>query len=224
MEMTPRVGLLGGTGTEGRALALRLVRSGREVVIGSRSADRAVRAAAEIRAVAGDGRIAGTTNAEAAAAASIVFVTVPFAALDALVDTVADRLAGKIVVDVVNPLRFRDGWYETVSPPEGSVAEHLRARLPGARMVSGLKTVSAAALALDAPIGGDVLVCGDDHEAKAALCDLLAGIGATVIDAGPLRAARDIEHMGAFLLNLNRRLGATTSLRVIRDPDGGRDP
>ncbi len=219
-----RVGLLGGTGAEGRALALRLARGGWEVVIGSRSADRAVRIAAAIQPTGGGGRVVGATNPEVAQSASIVFITVPFQALDTVLATVADRLAGRIVVDVVNPLRLRDGWYEAVSPAEGSVTEYLQARLPNARIVSGLKTISAGSLALDAPIRGHVFVCGDDPEAKEVLCDLLAGIGASVIDAGALRAARDLERVTAFLLNLNRRLHATTSLRVVTDRrEGGGD-
>jgi len=158
-------------------------------------------------------------NAEAATLAETLFLTLPLGGLDAVLDEVGAAVGGKIVVDVVNPLHLRHDRFVLADLPEGSAAEYIQRRLPGARVVSTLKTNSAASLArLGSPIDGDVLVCGDDSDARAAVSALLTSVDAHVVDVGPLDMARHIEHAAALLLNLNRRLKASTSLRIIGLP------
>jgi NADPH-dependent F420 reductase len=213
------VGLLGGTGPEGLGLALRLANAGHAIVIGSRSVSRAERAARHVAETVGSARIRGMANVEAARLAEIVILTLPFEGLDATLAAVRDAVSGKIVVDVVNPLRLRDDRFVLANLPEGSAAEHIRQRLPGARVVSALKTNSATSLArLGTPIDGDVLVCGDDAGARAAISALLASADARVVDVGALAMAGHIEHATALLVNLNRRLKTSTSLRIVGLP------
>jgi NADPH-dependent F420 reductase len=214
-----QVGLLGGTGPEGLGLALRLAGAGHDVLIGSRSEARAGRASRHVAETVAGARVRGVTNAEAARLADIVFLTLPLAGLDAVLDEIRAIVDGKIVVDVVNPLYRHGDRFVLVDLPEGSAAELIRRRLPGARVVSALKTNSAASLArVGSPIDGDVLVCGDDPDARATVAALLTGAAAHVVDGGPLEMAGHIEHVAALLLNLNRRLKATTSLRIIGLP------
>jgi hypothetical protein len=158
-------------------------------------------------------------NAEAATLAETLFLTLPLGGLDAVLDEVGAAVGGKIVVDVVNPLYLCHDRFVLADLPEGSAGEYIQRRLPGARVVSTLKTNSAASLArLGSPIDGDILVCGDDSDARAAVSALLTSVDAHVVDVGSLAMARHIEHAAALLLNLNRRLKASTSLRIIGLP------
>ncbi len=219
--MRRTIGLLGGTGPEGLGLARRLAAAGNTIVIGSRDPARAIRAAVRVRDALPTARIRGTTNAETAAASQLVFLTLPFDGVDRVLEDLQEALSGKIVVEVTNPLRLRDGRFEIVPLPEGSAAEHIRCRLPEARIVSGLKTNSADSLArLRARIAGHVLMCGDDGGAKAAVRELVEGINGHVLDVGSLAMARDVEHVAAMLLNLNRRFQALTSVRIVGLPAG----
>ena len=210
------IGLLGGTGRFGRGLALRLAANDHDVLVGSRSANRARAAASHIRQKVPGARIRGTTNAEAAARSDFVFITLPIDAVDPVLSEVRTDLTGKVVVDVANPIRLHDGRFEVAPLPEGSAAEHIQHRLPGVPLVSALKTVSADAFAaIEVPLQGDLFICGDDDGSKATVAKLLGGLGGRVIDLGALTMARDLEHVVAMLLNLNRRFKASTSIRIV---------
>ena len=199
------IAILGGTGPQGRGLALRFARAGETVVIGSRDAARAVDAAASL----GDGElpITGASNGDAAAAADIVFVAVPWSAHQSTLENITDVLAGRIVVDLVNPLEFDDRGPKEVHVPAGSAAEQAAALLPASRVVSGFHHVSAKHL-LDERHGidTDILVCGDDADAKQTVMALADRIpGARAVDAGPLRFAGLLEGWTALLLSINKR-------------------
>jgi hypothetical protein len=213
------IALVGGTGNLGRGLALRLAAAGRRVRIGSRVAARATAAAGEIRArltdVARAGTVEGGENAAVVRGAALVFLTVPFAALDAVVGDLAPLLGDAIVVDTVVPLAMRGDEVDVDPPAEGSVSAHLRARLPRARIVAALKTVPAVVLQdLAAPLEGDVLLAADDPEAAAAVAALLAELGdlrGRLV--GSLDRAGLIEAATAITLNLNRRYGGHAQVR-----------
>jgi 8-hydroxy-5-deazaflavin:NADPH oxidoreductase len=213
-----RLGFLGGTGDQGKGLARRLAMAGHEVVIGSRSAERAEAAADDVRmSLPGEVRVTGATNAEAAAAAEVVVVAVPWEGHEALLRDVAPKLAGKIVVDCVNPLGFDERGAFALRVPEGSAAEQAAALLPDSRVVAAFHHVSAVLL-LDPQVDEvdtDVLVLGDDREATDLVQALVGDIPRMRgVYAGRLRSAGQVEALTANLISVNRRYKAHAGIRV----------
>jgi len=212
-----KVGILGGTGPQGRGLTRRFLAAGHEVVLGSRSAERARSVAAEY---AGLGQVAGGSNAEAARA-DLVVVTVPYEGHGELLQGLAEELAGKIVVDCVNPLGF-DGHGPYVLPvAAGSAAQEAQQLLPHSTVVAAFHHVSA--VLLDDPdverVEGDVLVLGEDREAVRIVCELATAIpGARGVYAGRLRLAAQVEGLTANLIAINRRYKAHAGLKVTDLP------
>src|SRR3954451_10581366 len=209
---------LGGTGDQGRGLARRYALAGHPVVIGSRSADRAATAAAELASeLPGEAQISGAANLDAAAAADVVVVAVPWEGHGDLLRSVAAALAGKIVIDCVNPLGFDGKGAFALPVEEGSAAEQAAALLPESRVVAAFHHVSA--ILLLAPtvdsLDTDVLVLGDDREATDAVQALVDEIpGMRGIYAGRLRNAHQVEALTANLISVNRRYKAHAGLRV----------
>jgi 8-hydroxy-5-deazaflavin:NADPH oxidoreductase len=211
------IGILGGTGDQGRGLARRFALAGHPVIIGSRSAERASDAAQQL----GHG-VRGLANAGAAAEADVVIAAVPWEGHGELLSALAAELAGKIVVDCVNPMGFdQRGAYALPAaeggPAEGSAAEQAAALLPGSRVVAAFHHVSAVLL-LDPEVDTmdlDVLVLGDDREATD-LVQALAGQipGIRGIYAGRLRNCGQIEALTANLVSINRRYKAHAGLRI----------
>jgi NADPH-dependent F420 reductase len=211
------IGILGGTGDQGRGLARRFALAGHPVIIGSRSAERAEAAAQQL----GHG-VRGLANAAAAREADVVIAAVPWEGHGELLSALAGELAGKIVVDCVNPMGFdKRGAYALTAaeggPAEGSAAEQAAALLPGSRVVAAFHHVSAVLL-LDPEVDTmdlDVLVLGDDREATD-LVQALAGRipGVRGIYAGRLRNCGQIEALTANLVSINRRYKAHAGLRI----------
>jgi hypothetical protein len=212
-----RIAVLGGTGPEGLGIAARLAVAGETVIIGSRSEERATAAVRSLVAQVPNASISGATNAQAAAQGDIAFIVVPYAGLDHILETCGPALAGKIVVDTIIPLRLQNGSFEIEPVAEGSAAERLQTRLGGGRIVSAFKHQSAKDLAAtEHPIAGDVLICGDDPEAKRVVGEIVWKIrDLRAIDAGDLKAARILEPMTVLLLNLNQRYKARASYRIL---------
>jgi 8-hydroxy-5-deazaflavin:NADPH oxidoreductase len=211
------IGILGGTGDQGRGLARRFALAGHQVIIGSRSPERAAAAAQEI----GHG-VQGQANADAARGASVVIAAVPWEGHGDLLSGLAAELSGKIVVDCVNPLGFdqRGAYALPVAeggPAEGSAAQQAAALLPGSRVVAAFHHVSAVLL-LDPEVDTidlDVMVLGDDREATDLVQALAARIpGVRGIYAGRLRNCGQIEALTANLVSINRRYKAHAGLRV----------
>jgi 8-hydroxy-5-deazaflavin:NADPH oxidoreductase len=211
------IGILGGTGDQGRGLARRFALAGHQVIIGSRSPERAAAAAQEI----GHG-VQGRANADAARGASVVIAAVPWEGHGDLLSGLAAELAGKIVVDCVNPLGFdqRGAYALPVAeggPAEGSAAQQAAALLPGSRVVAAFHHVSAILL-LDPEVDTidlDVMVLGDDREATDLVQALAARIpGVRGIYAGRLRNCGQIEALTANLVSINRRYKAHAGLRI----------
>lgn len=206
------VGVLGGTGDQGRGLAYRLARAGQPVVIGSRAADRARTAAAEI----GHG-VEGADNAECARRSDIVIVAVPWGGHAATLESLRDDLAGKLVIDCVNPLGFdKKGAYALV-PEEGSAAEQAAALLPDSRVTAAFHHLSAVLLqdAAVEKIDTDVMVLGEVR----ADCEIVQALAARIpgmrgIFAGRLRNAHQVESLVANLISVNRRYKAHAGLRL----------
>lgn len=219
-----RIAIIGGTGDQGKGLALRWARAGFEVIIGSRDAVRAAAAAEAMRATLGsDGSqamIEGAANPEAAASAPIVVLTVPFAAQIATLKEIRERLAvGSLLIDVTVPLEPAVGGKPSrvLGVWAGSAAEQCAELAPpGVEVVSAFHNVSADALAdLAHEAECDVLVCGDSKEVKARVRPLIAAIsGCRYVDAGPLANSRTVEAMTALLIGLNIRYKTHTGIRI----------
>ncbi|QBI53741.1 NADPH-dependent F420 reductase [Streptomonospora litoralis] len=208
------VAVLGGTGDQGRGLALRLAMAGNRVVIGSRSAERAQTAAAELGA---DIPVSGAGNAEAARGCDVVIVAVPWEGHGELLRSLAGDLAGKLVVDCVNPLGFDKKGPYALQVEEGSAAQQAEALLPDSRVVAAFHHVSAV-LMLDPAVERvelDVLVLGDDRDATDTVRALAARIpGVRGIYGGRLRNAHQVEALTANIIAVNRRYKAHAGVRV----------
>ena len=208
------IAVLGGTGPQGRGLARRFAAAGLKVVIGSRTAERAEAAA---QALADVGPVSGAANAEAAAAGDVVLVVVPWDGHKELLESLREPLAGKVVVDCVNPLGFDKQGAYALAVEEGSATQQAAAILTESRVVGAFHNVSAVLLE-DAEVDSidtDVLVLGDDREATdvvQALADAVPGMRG--IYAGRLRNAHQVEALTANLISINRRYKAHAGVRV----------
>ena len=244
------IGVIGGTGPQGRGLAYRWARAGLRVIIGSRDASRAQATASELSglcglsgpssppgaaAVTGADAVTGTVgltgadaltdasvvtgaaNADCAAAADIVLIAVPWEGHAATVEAFRAQLAGKIVIDCVNPLGFDKQGPYPLQVPDGSAAQQAAALLPDSVVTAAFHHVSAVLLAdatLD-KVDTDVLVLGDDRDAVGVVIDLAATIpGVRGIYGGRLRNAGQVEALTANLIAVNRRYSAHAGLRI----------
>jgi NADPH-dependent F420 reductase len=217
------VGILGGTGDQGRGLAYRFARAGQQVRIGSRSATRGAETAAEIAKLPGvvsglvnGNHVSGGDNTFACEA-DVVIIAVPWEGHGDLVASLAPALVGKIVVDCVNPLGFdKQGCY-VLPVAEGSAAQQAAALLPESRVTAAFHHVSAALLA-DPQVSAvdlDVLVLGDDREACAVVQALAMRIdGMRGVFAGRLRNAGQVEGLTANLIAINKRYKAHAGIRI----------
>jgi len=211
------VGVLGGTGPLGGGLARRFAAAGLKVVVGSRDARRGARVAREIERDVPDAGVLGGDNQEAARWADVLVVAVPYEGHADLLRDLAGPLAGKIVVDAVNPLGFDSRGAYALDVPEGSAAQQAAALLPDSRVTAAFHHVSAPLL-LDpgvANIDLDVLVLGDDRGATDTV-QALAGVipGTRGLYGGRLRNARQVEAFTANLISINRRYKAHAGLRI----------
>ncbi|WP_250281833.1 MULTISPECIES: NADPH-dependent F420 reductase [unclassified Frankia] len=209
------ISILGGTGPQGRGLGRRLAIAGNRVVLGSRSAERAGETAAKLGAAGW--AVTGADNATAAAAGDIVIVAVPWDGHGELLTSLRAELAGKIIIDCVNPLGFDKGGAFVLPVPEGSAAQQAAALLPESAVVAAFHHVSAVLLEDEtvSEIDTDVLVLGDDRQATdtvIALAGRIAGIRG--VYAGKLRNAASVEGLTANLISVNRRYKSHAGLRV----------
>jgi NADPH-dependent F420 reductase len=206
------VGVLGGTGPQGRGLAYRLAKAGQQVIIGSRSAERAAATAAEL----GHG-VEGADNATTAARSDVVIVAVPWEGHGELLTALRAELAGKIVVDCVNPLGFDKQGAYALKPEEGSAAQQAAALLPKSRVTAAFHHLSAVLLEDREveEIDIDVLVLGEERAATDTVQALANRIpGMRGVFAGRLRNAHQVESLVANLISVNRRYKAHAGLRI----------
>lgn len=200
------IAVLGGTGKEGGGLALRWAHRGHRVIIGGRSAERSAEAAAAINATLGGASVSGALNTEAAAAAEIVVLTVPYAAQRATINEVRDALKGKMLIDVTVPLV--PPKVSRVQLPDGRSAVEAIQELLGADVivVSAFQNISAHHLTnLEEEIDCDVLVCADDAVAADEVVALAQEIGLRAWNAGVLANSVVAEGLTSVLIALNRR-------------------
>ena len=209
-------GFIGGTGPEGRGLALRFALAGEEVVIGSRSAERGREAAQKVLERAPGYPVSGAANAEAAEQSDVVFITVPYGGQRDTLTDLTDALKGKLIVNVVAPLEFVDGSAVAVMVEEGSAAQQCQLALPDSYVVAAFQNLSARdLLRISQPVDGDVVVCSDHVEAKARVMAMAERIpGVRGVDGGKLANARYVEDMTTLLLNINQIYKAHSMFRI----------
>jgi hypothetical protein len=201
--------VLGGTGSFGRALAVRLVAGGEDaVVIGSRDAARAASAAEEIA-----GGTTGAANEDAARAADLVVLAVKADGALETARAIAGPLGSTPLLCVASAIEVRKGIGALPDPDQRSLAERVQ-DVVGAPVCAGLHSIAASSLGAARP-DEDALVCGDDQEAKELVLSLAARLVAgRALDAGPLQSARALEGLTAVIVNLNRRYRAHAGIRV----------
>jgi NADPH-dependent F420 reductase len=217
------VGLLGGTGPQGRGLALRLALAGHRVLLGSRDRERAAGVVAELLG-GRDLPVEGVANRAAAAEAEVVFLVFPFAGQAEVLPGLAGPIGDKVVVDVINPLGWDEQGPYLLEVAEGSAAEQAAALLPRARMVAAFHHAAPRLLAdPERQVETDVLVASDDPPAKGLVLSLADQIpGCRGVDAGPLRMARHLEGFTAVIVGINRRHKIHAGLRISRLGDDKR--
>lgn len=209
---------LGGTGPEGRGLALRLALAGETTIIGSRDASRAAGVAEELLSLAPGARIQGADNAGAAGAAEVVFLTFPYEGQRPTLEQLQGTLDGKVVVDVIAPMQFQRGrGASALEVAAGSAAEEAQELLPGSMVVAAFQNVSAEELQqAGAVMEGDVIVCSDHAGAKALVMDLVRKIPELrPVDGGALANARYVEQITPMLVNINRIYKIHAGIRIV---------
>lgn len=220
MAESKTIAILGGTGNLGHGMAVRMAGAGHRVVIGSRDVERAQAAAQKIVDLVPSGQVSGADNGDAADGADFVLIAVPFANQAKTLTSVKDRLReGQIVIDACVPLGTAIGGKPTqlTGVWHGSSAEQAAALVPaGVRVVSGLHTLSADALAdLNLSLDQDTLICGNSKADKAEVTELLSTIdGLRVVDAGRLEMSRMVEGLTPILIGINIRYKAHSGFRV----------
>lgn len=202
-----KIAVLGGTGEQGPGLALRWALAGEDVIIGSRNQERAEKVAEELNGeLAGKARVRGLDNVRAAAAADVVVLTVPYSAHVSTLESVRDQVQGKIFIDVSVPLD-PENPRRMKMPAAGSATEEAQALLgAGTKVVAAFQNVAAHLLrnphhAIDC----DVLVCGDDAEARKTVMGLVTAMGLQPYDVGTADSARVVEGLTSLLIRLNIR-------------------
>jgi 8-hydroxy-5-deazaflavin:NADPH oxidoreductase len=216
--------ILGGTGALGYGLAVRLLRAGETVVIGSRKQERAAEAAEKLRAAVEGAQVEGHENGEAAQRGPIVFLTVPFRAHSETLTNLQGSLAdGQLLVDCTVPLAAAVSGKatRTIGVWQGSAAQQAQEMAPdGVTVVSALHTVSASTLAGDGSLDEDVLVCGNRRADKRRVAEVIERVeGLRAVDAGPLEQARIVESLTALLIGINSRYKTHAGIRVTGLPD-----
>lgn len=204
-----KIGIIGGTGEEGRGLALRWAMAGAQVTIGSRTIEKAREATDELNRLLGSHKIQSATNQDAVKEADFILLTVPFDYAASTIESLKSYFrADAILIDITVPVAFEQGRVRYVEPAEGSASEHLKTRLPETiPLVAAFKTEPAHLLVdANAQLDCDTFVASDNKEAKARVMEAIKYIeGLRPVDAGVLYSARCLERMTILLIGINRR-------------------
>ena len=201
-----KIAILGGTGAEGSGLAFRWANAGHEVILGSRTAEKAERVAGELTEKLPNGTIVGFDNLAAAQAGELVVLSVPYSAQEKTLNGLSEALAGKIVLTVVVPLKKPVA--RAYRLPSGlSAAEEAQQQLgDDTRVVAAFQNISAHHLMdLSHDIECDVLVCGDKKVDKEPVMQLVADAGMRAVNAGALQNASVVEGLTSLLIGINIR-------------------
>lgn len=217
------IAIVGGAGPQGSGIGLRLAVANEHVILGSRDAERASAEADRLTAESNpSGKLEGATNIDAIEAADTVFFTVPYKGHEELIQSLASRLEGKLIVSCVNPLAFDKDGPVGMQIPDLSAAEEAQRLLPNSQVTGAFHHLSAKNLhKLEHDLSReDVLVCGDDSDAKAEVIRLAKLVtGGRGVDAGKLRLARHLEPFTAVLISINKKYRTNSSVRITGLPE-----
>jgi len=209
------LGFLGGTGPEGKGLALRFALAGEKVFIGSRTSSRGIEASNSLKKFS-DNNIFGGTNSEAASKSDVIVAAMPYEGQRETLETLKTSLTGKIVITVVAPLIFNKGAISALPVKDGSAALEAQKILPESRIIGAFQNISARDLLIPSkPIDADVIVCGDDQDAKdyvITLANMIQGVRG--INGGGLKNAGYVENLTALLLNINQVYKSHSSIKI----------
>lgn len=222
-----QIGILGGTGPAGSALAARLAAVGYETIIGSRSKYRAMETVDTLHEQWSDRKLAVVAGDNAAAAAAeVIVIATPWDGAYGTATSVADELAGKVVICMANALTRIGKEFQPLVPPRGSVAASVQAAVPACHVAAAFHHVPAKELGdLDHPIESDVLICSDFSSATKVTSDLVAAIpNLRPLDAGGLSQATPIESFTAVLLQLNVRYKTRVAVKFTGIPEPAAAP
>ena len=210
-----KIAIVGGTGKEGRGLAVRWARAGHDVAVGSRDAERAKEKAAELTAL-GLGRVSGGANVDVAAAAEVVLLSIPYAAHTETLKELRDALQGKIVIDITVPLVPPKVSQVTLPAGQSAALEAQEILGPGARVVAVLHHISSVHLGdPDHALESDTLVVGDDPAARETVIGLANQLGLRALDAGVLRNSIALESLTPVLLHMNKKYKGNAGLKIV---------
>ena len=215
--MQNSIGIIGGTGPEGRGLALRLGLAGLNVQIGSRESRRAEEAATNILSLARGIAVSGALNEIVAVSNSVVFLAVPYLAQRTTLERLKHCLSGKTVVVVAAPIEFSGGVAKVLHVTEGSAALQVREILPDSAVASAFQTISHRVL-LDPsrPIDADVVVCADRSDTRSLVMDIVEEISnIRAVNGGGLENSVYLENFAAFLININKLHKANTAIKIV---------
>ena len=204
------IAVLGGTGKEGKGLAYRWAKAGYQVLIGSRSSEKAITAAAAIiELLEGSGSVVGMSNPQAAQQADIIVLTVPYAAHRTTLESVKDSLKGKLLIDVTVPL-VPPKLSKVQMPAAGSAAQEAKEIVgEGVEVVAAFQNVSHEHLLDEGDVDCDVLVTGTSKDARREALKLVDAAGLTGWDAGPIENSVVVEGLTSVLININKQYGST---------------
>ena len=209
------LGFLGGTGPEGKGLALRFALAGEKVFIGSRTSSRGIEASNSLKKFS-DNNIFGGTNSEAASKSDVIVAAMPYEGQRETLETLKTSLTGKIVITVVAPLIFNKGAISALPVKDGSAALEAQKILPESRIIGAFQNISARDLLIPSkPIDADVIVCGDDQDAKdyvITLANMIQGVRG--INGGGLKNAGYVENLTALLLKINQVYKSHSSIKI----------
>jgi len=211
------IAIIGGTGPEGLGLAMRFAKAGQEVLIGSRSQERAEEAVRKVKTALPEATVRGLLNVEAVEPAEVVFLTVPWDAHQSSLEHLAEAIGERVLVDVVVPMLFDRGAPKAILVDEGSAAQQARSLVPDAKVVSAFHHLDGTELQrVERPMQGDVLVAGDHKGAKKTVMDLVELIEyVRALDAGGLSNSRYLEEWTVLLLHLNKIYKAHSGVRIV---------
>ncbi len=213
-----KIAIFGGTGDLGRGLAINFAAAGHEIIVGSRSQERADQAAATLAEAYPEGTFTPRENVAAAEEGELAVVSIPWEGIEGTIPPMAGALAGKIVISVVNALKFgKSGAMAEPAEALGaaSCAHRIQDLAPEAKVVVAFNNLPAAGLQARHHLNADVLVCGKSKDAREQVIALTTAIpGTRALDAGPLANALILEGMTAIIINLNKRYGGEASISI----------